>query len=640
MLQSPAIETFESHLTWRPNLLYIHGGVDGDRRKLDRTPLHPLEFIVHPSFHFESFSSMVYAAGVRMVYIDASASSSLADSLSRRGIPCVISWDEHAPPSCIPAMHFSHSFLAMLQNPTILASEAFALAVHLTRAFASHAAGPSALKEPPLPRIRAAWAPTLPSSSTVHPPSRYAVATDAQKQAPVPLAERIPGYKDVRLCAPHAEVRILLTALFGIMNATSLGNFCQALRGILVAEVRQISLVHVEKVEKPRLMLPSGCLAVRCRVRTPSGAETTVLMGAPENIVNEKDVLQHVVQQTIAADAQAMQMKLPPPGVPLPTVRNSNAIGHHAPLVEVLAVTSVWTVSLLRSMAKDASNRTLVASGIAAISGTPVSGFSPLDGNRFQVVVTMNEPARLLTTPPVATQSMLNGAAIDPVAVSLLMEQQQRGTTKPSTTYTRIEMAMPSSSARGRGLSMDDGLPPPPSTAAVAPQHAATPRIMSRSSEEEPSADKAGMGEMALASQAKTDPWFSQRRPLSECTEEDFLTDLMAFLQDRQGKSFEVESFSFPVIQEGKQLDLFSLYKTVVGGGGYRQAGGDQGLNWTTDVFPALQNSQEGPIPGIGNVLKRHYQFLLLSYEDANAWRDQRKSAGSEEAIEDERRTG
>lgn len=62
--------------------------------------------------------------------------------------------------------------------------------------------------------------------------------------------------------------------------------------------------------------------------------------------------MQHALRQAMAADAQTLQFKLPPAGVPLPPTHMSPGVAHGAPVVEALAVTSLWTVQLLKLLAQ------------------------------------------------------------------------------------------------------------------------------------------------------------------------------------------------------------------------------------------------------------------------------------------------
>lgn len=561
---------------------------------------------------FRRLTSSICNAGTQLVYIDAAASSLLAEALSQRGIGCIVAWDENSPPLALPAMHFSHTFFSMLRNPTVIPSEAFAIAVHLTYAFGGHSAGPSAPSKPPLPRIRCLIAPSLPGSSTVPLPSGFEDVKNADNISAI-LNQRIPGYSNVRLCAPHAEVRLLLTALFGIMNATTLGHFCQALRAILVTAVRSLSLVSVHKIVDPQVLLPAGCHALRCKFATVDGAHSSVLMGVPENIVQQPRILEHVVRQTLAADAQALQMKLPPPGTPLPPVRNLDTVGGNAPLIEGLLVTSVWVVSLLRSMCQDPENRTLVAAGVGAVSGTPVASFTSTDGNRFTYVVTMNDPSRLLAQPPTVTDSMLIGAAMDPAVAEV---SKDLAGNKMLSRLAGLSSGMGVLS-NSRNFS-EDNAPEPPSTAVPAPPLAG---LLKRSKSSDEDASEGRKSAEGLASLSKpVEPWQSHRPPLISCNEEEFRNDLLNFLQQKQGRKFADPSAFPDITLQGEKLDLFNLYKSVVNAGGYSKCA--ISLDWGQQIFPALRNAQNGDVAGVESILKRHYRLLLLGYEEANAWRD------------------
>ena len=54
----------------------------------------------------------------------------------------------------------------------------------------------------------------------------------------------------------------------------------------------------------------------------------------------------------MTADAQTLQFKLPPAGVPLPPTHVSPGVASGAPVVEGLAVTSLWTVQLLKLLSQ------------------------------------------------------------------------------------------------------------------------------------------------------------------------------------------------------------------------------------------------------------------------------------------------
>jgi hypothetical protein len=579
-----------------------------ERENLAREILRPLG----PLFDNDQpgFAAVAKELGIQLVYIDAAGAFPFGEHLASAGVPYVIAWHNTVPPAALSSMQFARSFFAALRNPTVTLSEAFALSVHLTHAFAGHSAGPNAPVEPAMPRFIASQPPVLPSSASVPSPVGY----DTHKK---PLYETVPGYAEVRLCAPHAELRLLLTALFGIMSATCLGHLCQAMRGLIVAEVRQLQVMSSTTVVKPQLLLPAGCSALRCKVRTASGGTTTVLLGAPANIAAQPAILEHVLRQTLTADAQALQLKLPPPGTPLPPIQSSRAIACNAPLVEALAVTSVWTINLLRSLARDPGCRVLVASGVGAVSATPVAAFTVADAHRFEAVVTGNDPLKLVAKPPQVTDTMLSGAAFEMAAV--LQGPMAPHVAPAATAAARATVTVNNHANNGVAHQAAAApLPPPTAVGLQAPARPSSPPPpldgVENGASEPPSGSGAGI--------TTAEPWRSNRPPLMECTEADFLTDLKQFLMLRQGREI-ASSDTFPDMTiNGVPLDAFAMYTTVCSAGGYRS----ERVDWMRGVFAAMQNSKAGDggdeIMGDANVLKRHYKLLLLGYEDANAWRD------------------
>jgi hypothetical protein len=62
--------------------------------------------------------------------------------------------------------------------------------------------------------------------------------------------------------------------------------------------------------------------------------------------------VQHALRQALTADAHTLQLKLPPPGAAPPAARAAPTVAGGAPVVEGLAVTSVWCVQLLKMLAQ------------------------------------------------------------------------------------------------------------------------------------------------------------------------------------------------------------------------------------------------------------------------------------------------
>eukprot|EP00271_Cylindrocystis_brebissonii_P016128 TRINITY_DN39352_c0_g1_i1.p1 TRINITY_DN39352_c0_g1~~TRINITY_DN39352_c0_g1_i1.p1 ORF type:complete len:220 (-),score=37.89 TRINITY_DN39352_c0_g1_i1:647-1213(-) len=110
-----------------------------------------------------------------------------------------------------------------------------------------------------------------------------------------------------------------------------------------------------------------------------------------------------------------------------------------------------------------------------------------------------------------------------------------------------------------------------------------------------------------------------KRKPLDQCPEEEFLVDVMRFLQStNRGRLVPSSSpLAFPAVNfNGSRLDLFNLYREVVSRGGYNVR---NGINWKGQIFPSLRNhTNVNKATAVSAVLKRHYEVYLLDYEQAH----------------------
>ena len=271
----PRIEDLPSQLqAMRPNIVYVNGGVTGERKGLQSQNLRALTFAQGDPGN-EKVAAMFKNLGIGLVYLDSSGSMALAEKLRSEGIPHVIAWPNDDPPQTLTAMHFAHAFFACLRNSNITLPEAFAIATHLTRAFGIRIEG-NFMQQPNLPRLLSASVATLPNSDSVPQYIGAARAGLGNK----PLHEVVPGYAQIRMCAPHAEVRMMVAALYDIVNTQCMSQLCEGLRGLLVAEVRALrqcsSLRSGTRLFTPRLSgsaLPSAYHLwnlVLCSFRWPS----------------------------------------------------------------------------------------------------------------------------------------------------------------------------------------------------------------------------------------------------------------------------------------------------------------------------------------------------------------------------------
>lgn len=67
-------------------------------------------------------------------------------------------------------------------------------------------------------------------------------------------------------------------------------------------------------------------------------------------VLQKPALVEHALRQTLAADALSLQLKLPPAGVPLPMAQTSPDLAGGTAVVDIVAVTSVWVVQVLRAL--------------------------------------------------------------------------------------------------------------------------------------------------------------------------------------------------------------------------------------------------------------------------------------------------
>lgn len=109
-----------------------------------------------------------------------------------------------------------------------------------------------------------------------------------------------------------------------------------------------------------------------------------------------------------------------------------------------------------------------------------------------------------------------------------------------------------------------------------------------------------------------------KRKPIQHCSEEEFILDLVNFLQYQKKKLVPSGSTkNFPTANfNGSRLDLYNLYREVVSRGGFNVR---QGINWKGQVFPTMRNhTTSNKATAVSAVLKKHYEVYLLDYERAH----------------------
>ena len=355
------------------NLLYMNGSlpqnivadsVGNIMLKGERAHLLLLKFLskMAPQFH--------------CIYFDAANCAPMAKVLysSGTGTANVIFWEQEPKP--LVSMCFSYSFFAFITIAIVSVPEAFAFATSITQVYTRK-------DIEGLPRLLAHTQPELPTFSSLPP-----IEVGGVLLRDGSVATAVPGYSGLRLLAPQAEMRMLMGGLSDLINdKKQLSLICDVLRGLIVAEVRVATMVTSVPCVQTPAHLPAGSAGMKCRIQSASGAMFSVVLGGPPEILENTQLTQHALRQTLVADAGTLQFKLPPEGEAPPKHRTIAGTAGGAPTVETLVAISTWCIHLLKHLARDCNYRPLAAMGIAAVGDTPVAGFTQDHGIRYSALL-------------------------------------------------------------------------------------------------------------------------------------------------------------------------------------------------------------------------------------------------------------
>ncbi|KXZ56481.1 hypothetical protein GPECTOR_1g430 [Gonium pectorale] len=392
VLHNPTLEEFRSAVdASRPNFVYCAGPTTPSRAEQHQ---HQQPAVVgtflfrdqQPQGSDEELLGALASVGAELVYVDAVVPPNFGPALHIRGTSHVVVWpasvvaSASAPIPAAVAAHFNATFLSFLTGAAASPPEAFAAASHSAQAHCSAAAagggGPSS--RPPLPALVSGVRPALPDSGSIPPPELpQGIQLDASG------LPSFPGWSDVRLLAPRAELRLLLVGGCGLLDAGRLGCLGEGLRALLVMEARGLTLASCTPLPLPPRNAPPGCAAARCGFVSSSGAGGCVVLCAPPAVLERQALVQHALRMSLVADSVSLQFRLPPPGLSLPPPRSSPAVAGGLAVVDAVAATSVWAVELLRSLCKDPRSHALAALGVAAVGSAADSAFTPAAVQRF-----------------------------------------------------------------------------------------------------------------------------------------------------------------------------------------------------------------------------------------------------------------
>eukprot|EP00798_Chlamydomonas_sp_ICE-L_P000459 gene459-1865_t len=284
--------------------------------------------------------------GVDTLYMDCKWDFEKAQALQRTSIVNnVIAWEMADDIPAKVSTQFVHSFFTAFLTYAPSPSEAFVFSSHIVQSYFTCKDGESYVV-PELPQFLSEQEPCLPDNSSI-PPIGEVPGVDLSAGV-----ANVPGWSDIRLLAPRAELRLLLCGGSDLIESAKLSYMGEAMRALLVMEMRSVKLLTTTPSVKVPANLPDGCSALRCEVKTGSGRSATIILGGQPEMLKDNTLVQYALRMTLVSDSLSLQFRLPPPGVDIAVPRSSPVIAGGAQVVDTVCLTSVWAVQVLRSLSQ------------------------------------------------------------------------------------------------------------------------------------------------------------------------------------------------------------------------------------------------------------------------------------------------
>ncbi|KAH7546999.1 AT-rich interactive domain-containing protein 4 isoform X1 [Ziziphus jujuba] len=671
-LINPSKEEFSKLLeSYKPNLVYLQG------EKLENDEVGPLVWGDVVLSTPEAVSELFHTIFPTTVYLEIPNGDKIAEAVHAKGVPYVIYWKNAF--SCYAACHFRHALLSVVQSSSTHTWDAFQLAYASFRLYCvrnnhvlptkSHKLsgdlGPCLLGEP--------------LKINVDPPEVEMEEDDDGSLGTLPaikihdddvslrfLVCGVPCTMDTNLSPiPRYTVFFIgymISLIASVQDASVLEPLEDGLNALLNIEMRGGKLHGKFSAPPPPLQAGTfsrGVVTMRCDVTTCSSAHISLLVSGSAQTCFDDQLLENNIKNEIIEKSQLVRSFPSSEGnkLPLSEPRKSASIACGATVFEVCMKVPAWASQILRQLAPDVSFRSLVALGIASIQGLPVASFEKDDAERllffcssqgkdiFSTDLAFSSPPSWLRPPAPSRkrsqpcQDINLGAhdshgfpkqaasrsdeeaketgAVNGVSLPLLPARQRLKVApmRPIPHVRRPKMTPFSgiSEADGHdGGQVKANLPVVPPTKLNIVGLTPTTQRKSFSSSSQ-AKQIISLNPLPLKKHG------CGRSPISACSEEEFLKDVMQFLILRGHNRLIPQSgpAEFPdAILNGKRLDLYNLYKEVVTRGGFHVG---NGINWKGQIFSKMRNyTMTNRMTGVGNTLKRHYETYLLEYELAH----------------------
>ncbi|KAM4099613.1 hypothetical protein ACB094_05G005000 [Castanea mollissima] len=629
-------KTLESY---KPSIVYLQG------EQLENDEVGPLAFggvgVSTPDAISEIFATTLPTA----VYLEIPNGEKLAEALHTKGIPYVIYWRNAI--SCYAACHFRHALFSVVQSSSTHTWDAFQLA---RASFRLYCVRNSQVLPTNSHKVNDELGPCLLGDRlkiNVDPPEVDAEEDDESSLGTLPA---------IRIHDDDVSLRFLVCGVPSSLDSCLLESLEDGLNALLNIEIRGSKLHGKFSAPPPPLQAGTfsrGVVTMRCDVTTCSCSHISLLVSGSAQTCFDDQLLENHIKNEIIEKSELVHAL--PEGdekkITFSEPRKSASIACGATVFEICMKVPTWASQVLRQLAPDVSYRSLVALGIASIQGLPVASFEKDDAERLLFFCSRHGKDHLrdnliFSSPP---------SWLRPPAPSRKRSIPSQGTTPASHDGTSIKIDEDDRDSKLRnGVSMP--LLPARQRLKVAAMrpipHVRRHKMTPFSGMSEADGHDGGQVKVTLpvvtpvkqsivgsapttqrrsyssSSQAKQIISLNPlplkkhgcgRSPMQNCSEEEFLKDVMQFLILRghtrlipQGGLAE-----FPdAILNGKRLDLYNLYKEVVTRGGFHVG---NGINWKGQIFSKMHNyTMTNRMTGVGNTLKRHYETYLLEYELAH----------------------
>ncbi|XP_020256983.1 AT-rich interactive domain-containing protein 4-like isoform X2 [Asparagus officinalis] len=405
----------------------------------------------------------------------------------------------------------------------------------------------------------------------------------------------------IKIHHKDVDMRLLICGLPCSLDPCLLGSLEDGLSALLNIEIRGSNLQDtLSEAETDS----NGTMMVKYYFTTCSHAYFSVLVSGTAATCSDNQLLESLIKKELVENCHRFIKALPNSKEKSREHWNTLSIAAGAPVFEIFVKVPAWASEILKYLARELCYRSLVALGVGAIAGVPVTSFDKEDADRLLFFCKRGKKVRdiqdsIVFRPPKWHAPLVSMRKAKPVN-SALLRPVPHIRPLPKNPFLddgvkHVADFIPSVSALG-----NTELAPAPSR-----RSEFTSRFLK--------ALQFSMSPLPLQKHG------CKRSHIGLCSEGEFLQDLKQYIIHR-GQSWLVPKggiSEFPdAVLNGSQLDLFNLYKEVVSRGGFSQA---KGINWRGQIFINMRNyTGTHRLTSVGTILKDHYMTYLLEYELAH----------------------